>query len=287
VPPFRLHPVLVLLLVALGVWHVWWVRDQPRAAVRRAAVGWLVLASVVLWPVGDLAASVSLSVATLQRLVIMLLVAPLLVMSVSTGRLVALTRPEWVDVVTRRLAHPAVSMVVVTVVGTLTLSSPVVDAGARSTLVRGVTLVAVLSCGVILWIPALGVMPGAKRLSPVGRAGFIFVSSLVVTSLSLVWIFARHSLYPGLRDQQALLHMTPLLDQQLAGFVAKLGSYIPMWAVAFTIFSRAEDAGIAVEETPLHWADVERQLLRVHRGESRARRRAHHDGEGPLGRRVE
>jgi cytochrome c oxidase assembly factor CtaG len=236
--------------------------------------GWIFLALVVLWPVGDLAASVSLSVATLQRLVIMLGVAPLFIASTSTSQLVALTRAPAGDFVTRRLAHPGLAMVVVTVVGTLTLSTPVVDAEATSSLVRTVTLVSVLGCGVVLWIPALGVMPGAKRLSPVGRAAFIFIASLVVTSLSFVWIFARHSLYPSLHGQESLLHMTPLFDQQLAGFVAKIGSYLPMWAVAFTIFSRADEAGVAVEESPLHWADVQRQLLRVDRQRARARRHA-------------
>jgi cytochrome c oxidase assembly factor CtaG len=275
-PPFHLHPVILVTLLVLGALHVGAVRERHLRV--RALSGWLILALVVLWPIGDLAASVSLSVATVQRLVIMLAVAPLFISSVSITRLVALTRPEIVDVITRRLAHPLVSMVVVTVVGTLTLSTPVVDEGARSAWFRALTLIAVLACGVILWIPALGVMPGAKRLSPVGRAGFIFVASLVVTSLSLVWIFARHSLYPELHHQESLLHMTPLFDQQLAGFVAKFGSYAPMWAVAFTIFSRADESGVAVEETPLYWADVERQLLRVDRQRVRAmRRRGVHD----------
>ncbi len=270
-PPFHLHPVILGALVVLGGLHIWFVREHQYRM--RAAFAWLILAVVVLWPVGDLAASVSLSVATVQRLVIMLGVAPLMLSSVSTARLVALTRPEVVDALTRRLAHPATSMIVVTVVGTLTLSTAVVDEGARSSWFRVATLIVVLACGFTLWIPALGVMPGAKRLSPVGRAGFIFVASIVVTSLSFVWIFARHSLYPDLHHQNSLLHMTPLFDQQLAGFVAKLGSYVPMWAVAFTIFSRADEAGIAVEETPLHWADVERQLLRVDRQRARLERR--------------
>jgi cytochrome c oxidase assembly factor CtaG len=271
VPPFHLHPVVLTGVVVVGVVHVCKVGERRYRV--RALMGWLVLALVVMWPVGDWASSVSLSVATMQRLVIMLLVAPLLVRSLSTANLVALTRPAPIDALTRRLAHPVVSMAIVTVVGTLTLSTPVVDEGARSGVVRGVTLATVLACGVILWIPALGVMPGAKRLSPIGRAGFVFVASLVITSLSFVWIFARHSLYPGLHHQRSLLHMTPLFDQQLAGFVAKLGSYLPMWAVAFVIFSRADDAGVAVEETPLHWADVERQLLRIDRVRARSSRR--------------
>jgi len=275
-PPFRLHPVVVTSLVVLGAWHV--VASRNGRERRQALAGWLALGAVVVWPVGDIAATVSLTVATVQRLVIMLLVAPLFVLSMSTPRWVAWTRPWWIDALTRRLAHPALAIIIVTVVGSVTLSTTVVDAGARSNLVRAATLIAVLACGVVLWIPALGVMPGARRLSPIGRAGFIFVASLVVTSLSVVWIFARHSLYPGLHGQEALAHMSPLLDQQLAGFVAKLGSYLPMWAVAFTIFSRADDARVAVEESPLHWADVERQLLRVDRREARAQRRARRGG---------
>ena len=275
-PPFRLHPVVVTSLVVLGAWHV--VASRNGRERRQALAGWLALGAVVVWPVGDIAATVSLTVATVQRLVIMLLVAPLFVLSMSTPRWVAWTRPWWIDALTRRLAHPALAITIVTVVGSVTLSTTVVDAGARSNLVRAATLIAVLACGVVLWIPALGVMPGARRLSPIGRAGFIFVASLVVTSLSVVWIFARHSLYPGLHGQEALAHMSPLFDQQLAGFVAKLGSYLPMWTVAFTIFSRADDARVGVEESPLHWADVERQLLRVDRREARAQRRARRGG---------
>ncbi len=278
-PPFNPHPVLFAVLLALGASHTWWV-GRGRARLR-AVIAWVILAVVSLWPVGDLAAATSLTVATAQRLVIMLGVAPLLLLSTSTAQLNRLTRPALVDAVTRRLAHPGVALGFVTVVGTITLSTPVVDAGAHSSLVRGATLMLVLLCGLVLWVPALGVMPGARRLSPVGRAGFLFASSLVVTSLSVVWIFARHSLYPALHGQQALVHMTPVFDQQLAGFVAKLGAFVPMWSASFVVFSRAIDAGDHVEESPLHWADVERQLLRIDRQRARRARRSPPDAESP------
>jgi cytochrome c oxidase assembly factor CtaG len=269
--PFRWHIADVLLIVAVGVAHHLVVTSRRE---RRLAAGALfALLVVTVWPMGDLASSVSLTAATVQRLIIMVLVAPLLLMATPTDVLARLTRPRPVDWVTRVLAHPGVAMVVVTVMGTLTLSTPVVDWGARSTIARDVVLVVVVFVGLVLWIPALGVLPGAKRLSPVARAGYVFASSLVVTSLSFVWIFSRHSLYPALHHQYALLHMTPLFDQQLAGFVAKFGCYAPMWAVAFTIFSRAEEQSASTEETTLHWADVERQLLRVDRQRERALRR--------------
>jgi cytochrome c oxidase assembly factor CtaG len=203
----------------------------------------------------------------------MLLVAPLLLMATPTDVLARLTRPRPVDAVTRLLAHPGFAVVIVTALGTATLVAPVVDWGARSSVGRDLVLLAVLFVGFVLWLPGLGVLPGAKRLSPAARAGYIFASALVVTSLSFVWIFSQHPLYPALHHQYALLHITPLFDQQLAGFVAKLGCYIPMWAVAFTIFFHAEERGTPIEETPLHWADVERQLLRVDRQRERAVRR--------------
>jgi cytochrome c oxidase assembly factor CtaG len=269
--PFRWHIAEVLLIVGLGVAHHIVVTSKRER--RLALYALLALLVVTVWPVGDLAASVSLTVATIQRLVIMLLVAPLLLMATPTTVLARLTRPRPVDAVTRLLAHPGFAVVIVTALGTATLVAPVVDWGARSSVGRDLVLLAVLFVGFVLWLPALGVLPGAKRLSPAARAGYIFASALVVTSLSFVWIFSQHPLYPALHNQYALLHITPLFDQQLAGFVAKLGCYIPMWAVAFTIFFHAEERGTPIEETPLHWADVERQLLRVDRQRERAIRR--------------
>ena len=269
--PFHWHAVELLAILAAGVaHHVVVIARRQRRFAFWALVG---LAAVTMWPIGDLAASVSLTVATVQRLVIMLFVAPLLLLSTPVDVYAKLTRPVLVDAVVCRLSHPGVALILVTVGGTATLAAPVVDWGAHSSLARDLIVLRVMALGVILWIPALAIMPGTNRLSPAARAGYVFASALVVTSLSFVWIFSRHPLYPALHHQYALLHMTPLFDQQLAGFVAKLGCYLPMWAVAFTIFFHAEDQGIPVEETPLGWADVERELLRIDRRRARALRR--------------
>ncbi len=268
--PFHLHALAIACIVSAGVLHWRIVKDNYFRRLALLALAALLV--VAVWPVGDLAASVSLSVATFQRLVVMLLVAPLLLMSIPTDILVRLTKPPLVDRIVRVLGLPGVAIVLVTFVGTATLLSPVLDAGATNSTIRGLVVVVTLGAGVILWIPGLGTIPGTKKLSPVARAGYLFVSSLVVTSLSFIWIFSRHPLYPSLHHQQALLHVSPLLDQQLAGFVAKFGCYIPMWAVAFTIFSRADEEQRA-DESPLHWADVERQLLRIDRQRTRAQRR--------------
>ena len=270
--PFHWHPLVLLAVVGTGALHHFFVTSLHQR--RLALVALVALAVVTLWPIGDLASSVSLSVATGQRLVIMLLVAPLLLLSLPVEVLDRLTRPAPIDYLVNKLSHPLPALIFVTVVGTLTLASPVVDGGANSSLVRGLTLVIVLIVGFVLWIPGLGMMPGTRRLSPAARAGYLFASALVVTSLSFVWIFSQHPLYPALHHQFALLRLHPLYDQQLAGFIAKIGCYIPMWWVAFVIFFNADDQGTPVEESPLHWADVERELLRIDRQRARALR--HH-----------
>jgi cytochrome c oxidase assembly factor CtaG len=269
--PFQWHIEEFLFIGACWATHRSFVANEHQ----RRLCSWALISLlvVVVWPIGDIAASVSLTVATVQRLVIMLLVAPLLLRSVPIQIFSRLTRPKAVDFVATKVAHPGLALFLVTVLGTLTLSTPLVDWGASSTLGRNIVLLTTLLSGFLLWIPSLAIIPGARRLSPAGRAGFIFVSSLVVTSLSFVWIFSVHSLYPGLHNQQELLNMTPIFDQQLAGFVAKLGCYLPMWVVAFRIFFHAEDEGIPVEESPLQWADVERKMLRIDRQRERAIRR--------------
>ncbi|HUY43571.1 MAG TPA: cytochrome c oxidase assembly protein [Acidimicrobiales bacterium] len=268
--PFHWH-VLALLALAGGVVSVARVSTTRRQRLQ-GSVAVFAFAIAALWPVGDLAASVSLSVATLQRLVLMLLVAPFILLAAPTTTWVAVTRPAWIDFVARRLVRPAPAMVVVTVVGTVTLSVPIVNWGAGSLWARDFIVLVVVLNGVVMWLPALGLVPGARRLSDLGRAAYVFVSALVVTSLSLVWIFARHPLYSSLHYQHHFVHLSALADQQVAGFVAKLGAYLPMWIVAFVIFSRADQRGDALEESPLHWADVERELLRAERRRARDER---------------
>jgi putative membrane protein len=268
--PWHWHIAMVIAIAAL--W--WWQRTMGASSRQNqlAAYAALSMALVTVWPIGDLAAQVSLTVATVQRLIIILFVAPLSLMSVPTPWLARLTRPAPIDFLVRRLTHPGVSMLTVTIVGTATLSAPVVDAGATHPFVRGLTIVVIYLIGLVLWTPALSIVPGTRRLSPAGRAGYLIASSIVVTSLSFVWIFSRHTLYPALHHQ-ASLHMSALFDQQFAGFIAKLGAYIPMWSVAFRTFFNAERDGVPVEEAPLHYEDIERQLERLERQRRRARRR--------------
>ena len=102
--PFHWHLVEVLVVVGPGVAHHLVVRDLEAAPPGRVAL--LLLAAVLVWPVGDIAASVSLTVATSQRLVMMLVVAPTLLRATPTAVFERLTRPAPVDGVVRSSRSP-------------------------------------------------------------------------------------------------------------------------------------------------------------------------------------
>ncbi len=165
----------------------------------------------------------------------------------------------------------AVAIVTVVAVGTLTVAA--VDAQASAPAVRAGLDLAVLVAGFVLWLPVLGRLPGVARPSALGRAGYLIVQSIVPSFLAVVWIFARHPLYSAYADHGRVLGLAPLTDQQLAGFVAKLGTIAVLWTVAFVAVTRAAHAD--GDEEPLTWADVERQLQRVARRERRS-------GRGPV-----
>jgi cytochrome c oxidase assembly factor CtaG len=267
--PPRWHPALYGVLAAAIVAYAL-VTRRSRFAASRSQQGRFAGAIVLLlvaygWPLGDLARHVSLSALVVQRLLVILAVAPLLITSIPHELGAAATRPTLLDRVGVAVCHPAVAIVVVTVVGTVTLTPAVVGWAAGSGVATtGIALVTV-GIGIVLWLPILAAVPGARRLGHVGQGAYLMVASLVVTSLSFVWIFSKHPMYSSFHDQHALLAMSPVVDQQLAGFIAKLGAYFPMWSIAFVLFSRAGDS--EVDEIPLRWVDVQRELERAERRE--------------------
>lgn len=262
------HPAVVAaLVVASGAYLVASRRGEfaaSRAERRRFAAADVLAYLVCSWPLGDLAAHVSITAVVVQRLVLMLAVAPLLLSSLPVALVARLTRHSVVDRVLHALVHPAIAITVVTVLGTVTLLPAVIAWGSSSVLAGGLFIAVTLGLGVVLWMPILGSVPGLPRLSNTAKGGFLLAASLVVTSLSFVWVFARHPMYASLTHQKAILGMGPLLDQQLAGFVSKLGAYFPMWAVAFVLFARAGDGGES-DLPDLRWIDVQRELERVDR----------------------
>jgi cytochrome c oxidase assembly factor CtaG len=267
------HPALVGVLAVAAVGYTLLTARSRFAATRaervRFAAALAVLYVACAWPLGDLAVHVSISATVVQRLLLMLAAAPLLVSAMPVDLVAVATRPRPIDEVARWVSHPAIAIVVVTVVGTVTLVPAVVTWSSTASGAGALVLLVTLGVGVVLWLPILGRAPATRRLGYVGQGAYLMAASLVVTSFSFVWIFSQHVLYPSFSHQRAILGMSPLVDQQLAGYVAKLGAYVPLWLVAFALFARAGDHGDD-DGAPLRWVDVQRELERADRHGSAA-----------------
>jgi putative membrane protein len=241
-------------------------RPTPRQ-ILCFALGTLALLLALTWPLGDLAAHWSLLALVVQRLLLMLAVPPLLVAGTPPALITALTRPAPVDAVLRLAVRPIPAVAIVTALAVGTLTTSAVALAASSDAARVLFQLIVLLAGFVLWAPVLTQLPGTQHLSALARGGYLIVQSIVPSFLSVVWIFARRPLYPAY-SHHTVAGMSPLLDQQLAGFAAKLTTIAVLWTVAYVIMSRAKVIDGAEEDAePLIWSDVEREIERADRRE--------------------
>jgi len=254
------------------VLYGWAVRRPGYQVSRRQAGSFigalLVVLGALTWPLADVAASHSLAALVLQRLLLLLAAPPLALMGLPDQAIARLTRPAALDAVIERMSRPVVAVGFVTIIAVGTLTTGAVDAQASSWAARGAFDLVLLFAGLVLWLPVLGRVPGIDRPSALGRGGYLIVQSIVPSFLAVVWIFARHPLYPAYARADGIAGLSPLVDQQIAGFAAKLGTILVLWTVAFVIINRSERRE-EPESDPLTWADVERRLERAER---RARR---------------
>ena len=238
----------------------------PRRRVRRFAAALVVTGITVGWPLGDLAAHWSLSALVLQRCLLVLAVAPLLLAGLPDDVIRWVTRPAAVDAVLVRVLRPPVAVVTVTVILVVSVLPALVAAQAGSVVVRGALALVVLAAGLVLWLPVMGRIPGIPRPRPMIRAVYLVAQSVVPVFLSFLYILATKPLYPAYSRSIEVIHLRPLNDQQVAGFVSKLSFVLVLLAVAGAILVRAPDTDDALgPEDPLSWADVERHFERVDR----------------------
>jgi cytochrome c oxidase assembly factor CtaG len=286
--PYAFHPHIApwLAIVAVAGAYAVLVRRAVRAGrpgavpTRRQlwylAGGLVALVLALTWPLADLAAHWSLTALLVQRLLLILVATPLLLLALPAAVIADLTRPAPVDRALEWLTRPVVAVVVFTVIAVGTLLTPVVAAQASSVIVRGVVDAVLLFGAAVLWGPVLRHIPGASRPSTIGLAAYLFVQSIVPGFPSVIYVFARHPLYPVFAHAHAAIGLSPVADQQLAGVTAKVATLPVLWTVAWVALARAarEDKE-GLDTAVLTWAEVERQLERAERLEKRGPARRH------------
>lgn len=277
------HPVGWVVVIGLGAGYVYLLRSSPgsepawsdaehverQSASRRQrasfGAGLIVLLIAMCWPLADLANS-SLLARMAQRSLVLLVAPPLLLLGLPRWLVDRLTRPAIVDNVLGVLTRPVVATLLFNAAVLASFLPAAINGEARSpAIAAGITL-GLLAIATIMWMPALRTIPGERHLSTGGRAGYLMVQAVLPTFPALVYIFAQHPLYSVYAHAPTTLGLSPLLDQQVAGALAKVaGLGILLGAAGFFLFRwhQAEETGS--DPDPLLWDDVERELRRLER----------------------
>ena len=144
----------------------------PRARAWRFAGGLVLIGICMGWPLGDLAAHWSLSALVLQRCILVLAVAPLLLSGLSDDLVRWLTRPAPVDALLVRVVRPPVAVIAVTVLLVSSMAPGLVAAQSSS--------------GTGKWMStSSGVSPSTSTCHPVSRRSQAGSTSAVRYQLAL------------------------------------------------------------------------------------------------------
>jgi putative membrane protein len=237
---------------------------RVRAVLLSAGLASLLIATS--WPVADLAHRYLLLAHIGQDLLICLAAPGLLLAGLPPWLAGKLTEQSALHGALRRLAAPPMAWLVFNVAVIGAQLPPVVAETSRSWAVNGLVDAALFFAGVVLWVPVVRSLPGLRFLSTPGRAAYLFVQSLLPNFVSLAYIFAHRPFYPVYSHGARQVGITPLLDQQVSGVLAKVVGVFVLWGTAVVVLlnaSRAEEAGL--DPDPLTWDDVDRELRRLER----------------------
>jgi cytochrome c oxidase assembly factor CtaG len=218
------------------------------------------------WPLADLAAHWSLTALVVQRLILMLAVAPMLLLGLPYDVVERITRAALVDALLSRCQRPATAIGLVTILTVGSMTPPVVETQSSALVLRAFLAVTTVVAGLILWIPVLGRIPGIPRLPPMMRFGYLAAQAVVPAFLSFILILSPHPLYATYAGSHAAIDLRPLNDQQIAGFVSKLTMLVVLLAVGSLglVKSKVSDEEVSLDER-LVWGDVQRQFERADR----------------------
>jgi putative membrane protein len=233
---------LVVGLLAVCYWRAWAAgrADGHPVDGRRVAcfaAGLAVFWISTDWPLGLLGAGYLASAHMLVFLLYTLVAAPLMLLGIPEWmgrRLVAAAR---LDRILPVLSRPWVAGVTFNVV-LLATHAPITVDGLRGTQFGSFALDLLwLLAGFLVWLPVICPVPERRIASPAVTCIYVF---LALGALPMIpGAFLTFSAYPLYRTYELAPRVIDLSagdDQQLAGFLMKVGSLPVIWAIILGVF---------------------------------------------------
>ena len=247
--PWRPH-LEVWILVVTMVGAYWWAirRLSPyyvaggTSTVRPRQVGAYLTGVGLLWlvsdwPLHDIAEEALISVHMVEHLVLGLVFPALILIGVPRWLWQAMLGP--LVPVLRRITHPAVGLVAFNAVFAATHWPPVLAIQNRSEWWHLIAHAVLVASGFLMYWPVLSPLAQIPKLTPFRRIGYLFLNTILPTIPASFLTFTNTFLYPAAYPApQRLWGLDPVVDQQIAGLLMKLGGGVILWAMMAVIFFR-------------------------------------------------
>ena len=294
-PSWQPHLEVWLLVAGLAAAYAYAVRViGPRVVkvgrpVRRSQLVWFGIGLLLLWgssdwPVHDVAEERLYFVHMIQHMALTLVMPAAFL----------LATPEWLArlvigdgaayQVLKRLTHPVVATVLFNAAIVLSHWPAVVNQSVENGLLHYGVHVAVVTTALIMWMPVCGPLP-ELRLSLPGQMLYLFAQSIVPTVPAAWLTFADGAVYEVYDHLPRLWGISVADDQQAAGLIMKVVGGFYLWTIITVLFFRwanregyGEPASpaaarpatpgvspelVEVDESPLTWDEVQRELERL------------------------
>jgi putative membrane protein len=122
--------------------------------------------------------------------------------------------------------------------------------------------VGLVAAALLMWWPVLSPLEELPRLSYPLQMGYLFVQSLIPSVLAAFLTFSSGVFYEYYASAPRLWGLTPVEDQQFAGFVMKILGSLILWGFIGLAFYRWYQRDVADQADP-RWEQVREELQRL------------------------
>ena len=269
---WHLHPD-VLFMCALLLGGYWYAITQLRLEisdamlVRRSQVATFVAGVAVLYvastyPIHEISEGYLASAHMFQHLLYTMVAPILLIWGIPAWLWRAPLRNATVLRVARVVTHPVVAFAIFNAVQLLTHLPVTVDAALTNHWFHLVVHAALLVSAVIMWWPVLSPLDELPRLSYPLQMAYLFVQSLLPSVLAAFITFSTGAFYDYYATTPRLWGLTPVEDQQFAGFVMKILGSLILWSFIGYAFCKWYQSEQRESRDP-RWDEVKEEMARM------------------------
>ncbi len=216
-------------------------RFESSTSVKRSQVVWFSLGSLTILlalisPLDELGDNYFFSAHMLQHALLVFVAPPMLMAGTPAWLVDALIRRRAIQPLARIVTHPVAAYLLFNLVFAGWHFPALYEAALENENIHIFEHLCFLVTAVLNWWPVLSPSRLLPRLPPLVQILYLFLDSIPCTVLGVVIVFQPGILYPTYAAAPALLGVSPLLDQQIAGLIMAMPAAMSYLVVISIVF---------------------------------------------------